>query len=184
VNFDFLFTIYQQGTIFLQRKAEDWMHAEKLTPYIVNKLCQTDRWALESCTTISPLVLFLSRSPCRRFNRAYMLRISRALGTSRPRYLFQLECAIWKVLLSMVDKPSMIHRPWTWFNGLQTQDRRAWSFFNQSASEVIDFFPGLVALDDVQQRLDLHLTYSPYTRSNLLNTHLLGLCASIGFVPS
>jgi hypothetical protein len=152
------------------------MHADKLDQYIVNKLCKTDRWALESCVTISPLTLFLPHSPCRRLNRAYMLRMSRALGISRPHSLFEMESFIWKVLLSMVAKPTMIRQPRTWFDGLQKTDRQALHFFKQPTGKVSRVFPGLVALEDVQRRVDLHPTYMPYTGSALRDVHQLGAC--------
>jgi hypothetical protein len=176
-NMLFPFIIFDQGTVFLTKKIEDWMHANKLNQFIVNKLCKTDRWALESCTTISPLVLFLPHSSCRRLNRACMLRMSRALGTSRPPTLFALESCVWKVLLSMVGKPSMIRQPRTWFEGLQKTDYQALHFFKQPTGKVLGVFPGLVALDDVQKRLDLHPTYEPYACSTLRNVYQLGTCA-------
>jgi hypothetical protein len=162
--------------VFLPQNRADWSDNTWHTDKGIKKLRTARRWALDAAIALSPLILFLpqkySHEP---LNKAWILRLSNALGSSRPSSLFDLESNIWKSVIDIVHDPQRWSNPASWFQippNLLHHDT-SFGFFSPHK---LGSPPGLISITAVQEREDLGITHEAMSTDDLKDVDQLGTC--------
>jgi hypothetical protein len=154
----------------------DWDDSNCHTDKGIKKLHSTGRWALDAAIALSPLILFLpQRFSCETLNKAWMLRLSNALGGSRPAVLFEIEANLWKSVIEIVHDPERWSNPSAWFQippNLLEQES-SFAFFSPYKLESP---PGLIPITIIQQQEDLGIAHEALTVEDLEDVNQLGKC--------